>query len=243
MNSTVIAPKPNNFVPAESVAYGETGNWAPNSDGTAVEEDLMNGVRSQYSSLIPKGGDLAVERPDNLDTPLSQPEIKFLPTEGNMKPLILTPVIPTLIPDPTFYTSNEMEKGVETYTLGTYGDNSTSGGVDAFSTNDQQDAMANAQYQGLKMDTPRVENIAAVSKENLHDFTGVEHPEGQIPGKADTKIIEGFAVKDISMTDSQKVEKKAVVPGLVVLAPPPAIDPATIIDTTNMTTTGARRQF
>eukprot|EP00298_Acanthocystis_sp_HF-20_P013810 c20512_g7_i1.p1 GENE.c20512_g7_i1~~c20512_g7_i1.p1 ORF type:complete len:733 (-),score=315.79 c20512_g7_i1:106-2256(-) len=221
LNSTVIPAQPNTFSPAESVKYSETGVWSPSTDGTAMEEDLMNGVRSQHSSLMPKGDGLAVYRPDAIDTappPQASNQVvsEFRPREGFSKPLTNSVPIASLIPHQSTYTASEMELGVP-FSGKLYFDGVQSGGVDSFTTVDQQSAMNNAQFLSPKIDVPRIENVFAVSGEHRHDRTGIEQAEGQLPGKKDTGVIEGTATKDISLAEAQTDLGKGaaiVVPGI-----------------------------
>jgi len=221
LNSTVSPPNPLDFLPAEAGLYSETGAWSPTGDGTAMEEDLMNGVRSTYSSLIPKGDGVAVYRPDALVPAPPPPKAAedasdFIPKEIGERSTPSTPVQSVLIPELAPYTTADMEHGIPTNGQ-TYGDDTQSFGPDVFTTVDQQSAMINSQFQSVKMDTPRIENVLAVSRDNGGDVTGLEQPEGQIPGKKDSGIIEGTAAKDVSLTVAQEVigaTKGVIVPGL-----------------------------
>jgi len=229
LNSTVLQPNPLQFQPAEAGAFSETSAWQPSMEGTAMEEDLMNGVHSVYSSLMPKGDGLAVYRPDATDSapsalpPAALQAAQFKPKDGDFKIIQDTPIQNVLIPEPAPYSTSDMENGTPASGPIASGDCTQSGGPDVFTPVTQQSAMINSQYQSVKMDTPKIENIYAVSGDNKHDMTGLEQPEGELPGKKDTTIIEGTAVKDVSLTTAQEVvgtTAGVVLPGLKSLATP-----------------------
>lgn len=227
-----------NYRPPENFVEAHDSNYLPPDDNTAREEDLMNGVLSHFSSLMPKGNDVAVIRPDALDTALPPTskeiiETTFKPAEGNRwakrvtvkealqptPPEFDAPPVDKTIP---IYDDGQMDEGVRTSNY------KSSGAATSYEPFDhtQMGAMINSDNT-LSMLNPPVTAPQLVSEENHHDLTGLEpRHEPQLEARPDSVVIEGHDLPTVSLDKAQVAPAAAS----AIVAPEPEIDTATEIE-------------
>jgi hypothetical protein len=204
-------------VPELPPVNSATEQFHPTYLGTAKEEDLMNGVRSHYSSLMPKGGDLRTDRPEEFDPPAPLPEdlrkeMEFKPRDPHAKQLARSLPPNVLEPEVEVYSSSQMEIGVPL--------NSHVAEDSTVYSPLQKKAMANAQYQSPSIYSPPLANPTRTTKEHSTDKTGNDRAgERLLDARDDEQIIEGWEVKDVHMDTAQmKIGVSDGVPG-----PEPAV--------------------
>eukprot|EP00299_Pterocystis_sp_00344_P005745 c17484_g1_i1.p1 GENE.c17484_g1_i1~~c17484_g1_i1.p1 ORF type:complete len:752 (+),score=216.87 c17484_g1_i1:29-2284(+) len=189
-----------------------TEEFIPMHLGTAMEEDLMNAVRSHYSSLMPKGNNLRTDRPEANDPPAPPTEemlneMKFHPKDPNYRKLSRTMQPHMLIPEIEPYTSSQMETGVP--------QNSHVATDVMASSPVQYKAMANAQFQSSSIYSPPIASPSRVTREHSNDLTGTDrNKEGVLEPREDEPIVEGWEVKDVHLDVAQvKIGVSDGVPG------------------------------
>jgi hypothetical protein len=183
--------------------------YLPLNDGTATEEDTMNHVLSVYSSLMPKGDNLAIVRLDNADPPVpdSPAQIKQLsykPTNPNFVEHAQSLVPEKIdIPDQSqLLSSSTMEKiSLENFDL--IRSNPYSQGLST-----QQKAMAWSQYLSSSINSPPAQPILDLSKDAPEDTTGhQEVNEPTLAARKDEGVVEGWKVQDVKMDVAQVILK------------------------------------